>query len=82
VKERKAADKMTMVHIPSHENLVDVLSKRWSRKSVWHTLQPFLFWSGDMMECYVSEEDPVARKEKQHQQTKTVSFAKLSTQTM
>jgi hypothetical protein len=81
VKEGMASDKMTLTHILSHENPADGLSKHWTHNEVWHTLETLLSWSGDTMECFVSEEDHVARKEKQQQQNKTVLFAKSTTQT-
>jgi hypothetical protein len=62
VREGMAPDKMTLTHIPSHENPADVLSKHWSHNEVWRTPKPLLFWLGDTTECFVSEEDCVARK--------------------
>jgi hypothetical protein len=81
VREGMASDMMTMAHISSHENPADILSKHWSHNAVWHTLQPLLFWSGDTMECFLSEDDRATRKEQQQQQSKTVSFEKSTTQT-
>jgi hypothetical protein len=81
VKEGLAPNKMTLTHIPSHENPSSVLSKHWRHNEVWHTLETLLSWSGDTMKCYVSEDDRVARKEKQQQQSKTVLFAKSTSQT-
>jgi hypothetical protein len=64
VREGMASDMVTMAYIPSHKNASGVLSKHWNHNAVWHPIQPHLFWQGDTMECYVSDHDCVARKEK------------------
>jgi hypothetical protein len=80
---RRVKKGMSSCQMPflSNENPADVLSKHRSHNELWQSLQTLLFWSGDTMECCVSEEDHAARKENQQQQKKTVSFAKTTTQT-
>ena len=34
---------------------VDVWRKHWRRDDIWHTLQPFLLWKGDIAELFEVE---------------------------
>jgi len=39
-----AAGIINIHHVPSKENLADMLSKHWDLPSVWEMMKPLLFW--------------------------------------
>jgi len=47
VRSAMAAGVMFFCHIPSQENVADVLTKFLPLAKFWHLIRPFLFWKGD-----------------------------------
>ena len=44
------------IHIAGTTNPADILGKHWDYSSVWHLLQPILFWKGDTGDLLDKEE--------------------------
>ena len=47
-----------MHHIPSSDNLADILTKHWGAQSIWDLLQPVLKWMGNTVDLY-EDDDPM-----------------------
>ena len=43
---------IAMYHIPSKDNLADVLTKHWGAQTVWDLLQPVFNWMGNTADLY------------------------------
>ena len=49
---------IVMHHIPSKDNLADVLTKHWGDRSVWDLIQPVFNWMGNTADLY-EDDDPM-----------------------
>ena len=62
VKEALAACILSFHHINGVDNPADILSKHWGYSTIWHLLQPIMFYQGDMMALLTATDTPPQTK--------------------
>ena len=55
-REAIAADILQFYHVAGDTNPADICNKHWDYASIWKTLQPIMFWTGNTADLIVKEE--------------------------